>query len=126
MEKQECCMSALFSLLEYIIPEQSLAWPSTSSRVIVLRDFMNITIYLQRKPWIKEENEFEFAVKVSIQCWAVPQLEENQTWSLGREPRRHPCHAAQQSSAAGELSWAQRRDFCIIFRADKDLKTLEH
>lgn len=71
IEKQECCVSALFSLLEYIIPEQSLPWPSTSSRVIVLGDFMNITTYLQRKPWIKEENEFEFAVQVSIQSWAV-------------------------------------------------------
>ena len=87
---------------------------------------MNITIYLQRKPWIKEENEFEFAVKVSIQYWAVPQLEESQTQYLGREPRRHPCRGAQPSSAAGELSWAQRRDLCIIFRADEDLKTLGH
>lgn len=108
--------------LEYVIPEQSLPWPSTSSRAIVPGDFMNISVYLQRKPWMEEENEFEFAVKVSIQCWAAPQLEESQSWSLGREPRRHPWHGAGPSSAAGELSWAHRRDLCIICSRNKDLK----
>lgn len=28
--------------------------------------------------------------------------------------------------AAGELSWAQRRNTCIILRADEDLKMWEH
>lgn len=87
---------------------------------------MNITIYLKTKPWTEEENEFEFAVKVSIQYWAVPQLEEHQTRSLGREPRRYPCRGARPSSAAGELSWTQRRDLCIVCRANEDLKTLGH
>lgn len=64
--------------LEYVIPEQSLPWPSTSSRAIVLGDFINISVYLQSKPRMREENEFEFAVQVSIQYWAVPQLEESQ------------------------------------------------
>lgn len=69
---------------------------------------MNITIYSKRKPWIKEENEI--AVKVNTQYQAVPQLEESQIESLGREPRRHPCGEARRSSIAGALAWAQRKD----------------
>jgi len=65
-------------------------------------------------------------VKVTIQYWAVPQLEERQTRSPGRQPTRHPCCGARPSSAAGKLSWAHRRDLCIIFRADEDLNTLGH
>lgn len=78
-----------------------------SRGVIVLRDFMNITIYSKRKQWIEEENEI--AVKVNTQYWAIPQLEESQTESPGREPMRHPCGEARPSSRAGELAWAQRR-----------------